>query len=310
MELKDLNIVFMGTPEIAAVVLRKMLESQIKPMAVITRPDKPKGRGGQISESPVKVLALEKEIPVFQPLNKAELTEVTEELKPDLVIVAAFGMMLPEAVFETPKFKAINVHPSLLPLYRGPAPIEGPILNGDAKTGVTIMLISAGMDEGDILAQEEISLSGAETAPELEKKLADLGAKMLTEIIPKWVSGEIKAKKQDNAKATYTKLIKKEEGKIDWENETAEDIEKKSRAFQPWPGVFGFWNGKKLDFYDIEISGEKVKPGSVTEKDGKILIGTKTTAISPAQIKIEGKNKITAAEFLRGYPDFPGSKLN
>jgi methionyl-tRNA formyltransferase len=308
MELKE-KIVFMGTPEIAATVLRKLLESGIKPQAVVTRPDKPKGRGGQISESPVKQLAIKKNIPVFQPLNKAELAEITSELKPDLVIVAAFGMMLPDAVFETPKFKAINVHPSLLPLYRGPAPIEGPILSGDKKTGVSIMLISAGMDEGDILVQEEVTLSGAETAPELEKKLADLGGKMLVEVIPEWINGIVKPVKQDDSKATYTKLIKKEEGKINWESESAEDIERKSRALEPWPGVYSFWNAKKIDFYDIEISDQKLKPGMVAVKDGKILVGTKTTGVSPAALKIEGKNKISSADFLRGYQNFLGSKL-
>lgn len=299
----------MGTPQIGADILEGILASGIKIDTVITRPDKPKGRGGQISESPVKLLAKEKGLKIFQPAKKAELEEFVLTKKPDLIIVAAFGMILPKSVLDAPKHKAINVHPSLLPLYRGPAPIEAPILDGDEKTGVTIMLMSEGMDEGDILLQKEHKLTGLETAPELEKSLAKLSVELLTQVLPTWLAGEINPQKQDDTKATYTKMIQKENGKINLESETALQIERKSRALQPWPGIYTFWNGKKLDLFDITFSLEKIEPGKVTVKDGQLLIGTQENSIIVGSLKIEGKNKVTAQEFLRGYPSIINTKL-
>lgn len=299
----------MGSPKIAADILEYIIKSGIKISAAITRPDKPKGRGKELVLTDVKQISQKAGIPVFTPTNKAELTELVENLKPDMVIVAAFGMMLPPAVFDTPKYKALNVHPSLLPKYRGPAPIEAPILNGDTETGVSIMLISEGMDEGDILAMGKLTLKGTENSPELEKKLANLGGKLITDVIPKWVNGEIAPLKQTDSDATYTKMLKKDDGKIDWENQTASQIEKLSRAFTPWPGIYTFWNGKKLDFYNIEVINYKLEPGKVELRNSRILIGTKEKSISPKMLKIEGKNKVTADDFIRGYSNFIGSNL-
>lgn len=299
----------MGTPQIAADILEQLLCSDIQISGAVTRPDKPKGRGHENGASEVKAVAKKHKISVYQPKNKIELEKTVKKLDPDLVLVAAFGMMLPDSVFEAPKFKAINVHPSLLPLYRGPAPIEAPILAGDKKTGVTIMKISTGMDEGDILDQKEIELKGIETAPELEKSLAELTFEMLKTVIPDWIEGKIKPQKQDNSKATYTKMIKKEDGKIDFQKETAIEIERKSRAFQPWPGLYTHFKGKKLDLYDIEIYTLPVEPGKVATHGDQILIGTKEGLIIPKFLKLEGKSKISSADFLRGYPDIKGSIL-
>lgn len=313
------KIAFMGTPEIAAIVLEKLLNSGLYIQAVFTRPDKPKGRSKKLVKSSVKLLAEVQNLPIKQPENKGELAKEMEKLKPDLIVVVAYGMILPKEVLDAPKFGAINVHPSLLPLYRGSAPISAPILNGDKKTGITIMEMNEKMDEGDILVQEEIALDGKETTPELTERLAELSGEMLTDVIPAYISGNIKPKAQDHKKATYTKMIKKEDGQIDFRKETAEEIERKSRAFLPWPGVYTHWNGKKLDLYEVEVirglnplgpKGSTLLPGKVIVRNNRILIGAKKDAISPRYIKLEGKNKIPATDFLRGYSDFTKAKLD
>jgi len=339
-EPSKINVVFMGTPGIAAIILeslftafredKQLLDQGFEIKAVFTRPDKPRGRNKKLAKSEVKLLSEIKNLPVRQPKNKDELAKEAAKLKPDLIVVAAYGMILPKEVLDVPKYGAINVHPSLLPLYRGPAPISAPILNGDKKTGVTIIKMDARMDEGDILAQEEVELSGHETTPELTERLAELAGKILADAIPRYVNGEINSQKQDRTKATYTKMIKKEDGKIDFASETAEEIERKSRAFLPWPGVYMYWNDKKLDFYEIgvisqrsdsakrtdlkdtprSVLGRNQKPGLVQKSDNGFAIGTKKGAITSKYVKLEGKNKIPASDFLHGYPDFIESKLN
>lgn len=310
----------MGTPEISVIILEQLLcppaRSEAKEgsgfhiKAVFTRPDKPKGRSKKPAKSEVKLLAEIRNLPIKQPKNKDELAKEVAKLKPDLIVVAAYGMILPKEVLDAPKYGALNVHPSLLPLYRGPAPISAPILAGDKKTGVTIIKMDARMDEGDILAQEEVGLVGTETTPQLTERLAEFGGKMLVDVIPKWINGEIQLKKQDHTKATYTKMIKKEDGKIDFARETAEEIEHQSRAFLPWPGIHTFWNNKKLDLYEIETSDKKIQAGKVEKSGNGFAVGTKKGAISPRYVKLEGKNKVPAPDFLRGYPDFICSILN
>lgn len=307
---KDLEIAFMGTPQIGADILSGLIDSGLKFSAVITRPDRPKGRSDIPSESPVKIVAKKHNLPVYQPENKEELTKIMKELKPDLGVIAAFGMIIPEEALNLPKHGLINFHPSLLPLYRGPAPVAAPILAGDSKTGVTVIKVSKGMDEGDILGQEEIPLPKTITAPELENALSKLGARMLVTLIPKYVSGELSLKPQDHKKATYTHLVKKRDGQINFSISRAEDIEKAERAYTPWPGVYTFWNSKKLDLYELTVIESDLSPGSVAQKNGQLLIGTKKDAISPKYLKIEGKNKVTASDFLRGYPDFLGADLS
>lgn len=305
----DLKIVFMGTPEIAADVLEKLLSDNLRILAVITRPDKPKGRGNKITKSPVKILAEEKKISVFEPKTKAELTEALKKLKPDLGIIAAYGMIIPKEALDIPKYGIINFHPSLLPLYRGPDPVSMPIICGEKETGVSIIAISEGMDEGDILAQEKYKLTGKETTPELEKKLAIMGVKMLKDLIPKYVSGKIIPKPQEHDRTTYTHLVKKEDARLCWDRHEAKGMEQMGRAFTPWPGIYSFWNGKKIDFYDISVIDGNFVPGLVIEKDGMILIGTKKGAISPTHVKLEGKGKTATNNFVRGYPAFIGSNL-
>jgi methionyl-tRNA formyltransferase len=305
-----LKRVFMGTPEISAIVLESLINSDYKPFSVVTRPDKPTKRSKEPQESPVKTLAQENGIALFQPNTKLELEDYICSEKPDLIVVAAFGMIITKKTLEVPKFGAINVHPSLLPKYRGPWPIGAPILNGDAKTGTTTMLMSEGMDEGDVLTQVEIPLTGHESTPELTDILANLSTKLLLETLPEWINGHLTPRRQDDSQATYTKMAKKEDGHVDWSKQSADEIERMSRAYQDWPGTFTFWNDKKIDLYDISILAEtNLGAGEVSMIDSKLAIGTKNGAISPAFLKIEGKNKVTSADFLRGYPDFIGSNL-
>ncbi len=303
------KIVFLGSPEIGAIVLLDLLKMGIKISQVITRPDKPKGRGKLPEKTAVKIVAEKKGISIFEPNTKDELTETLVKIVPDLCIVAAYGMIIPSEALEIPKYGMINFHPSLLPELRGPAPIPMSIMCGYKKTGVSIIKISQKMDAGDILAQKEVTLTGGETTPELSEKLAHLGAKMIFEILPKIYAGNLKPLKQDETKVTYTKMIKKEDGEIFFQKYCAQNIEQAARAFMPWPGVYFHFKGKKVDLYDIEIIDGDYEPGKVYKEREKVIIGTKKKAISPKYFKIEGKKKIKADDFARGYSEFVGTRL-
>lgn len=305
-----MKITFLGTPEIGAVILSDLIKSGIKIDTVVTRPDKPKGRSKKLEETAVKKVAKKNKITTYEPTTKKELTNIIKEINPDICIVAAYGMIIPNEALDVPKYGMINFHPSLLPLYRGPSPITAPIINGDKETGVTIIQITEKMDAGDILAQKIIKLSDTETTPDLSGKLASLGTEMIIELIPKIEKNLATHVRQKVKNATYTKMIKKEDGNIAWGEHTAKEIERMSRAYAPWPGVYSFWNNKKINFYDIKITESGIKPGLVDKKDNKILIGTRKDTISPKYIKLEGKNKITTEEFIRGYPDSVGTELS
>jgi len=272
----------MGTPEFGAIILKSLIENDLKPDLVITQPDKPVGRKQIITPPQVKVLAQENNIPVIQPAELKEIIEDIKEMNPDLIITAAYGELIPKEVLDIPKHKTINVHPSLLPKYRGASPIQSVILNGDKKTGVTIMLVDEKLDSGPILSQEEIEIKEKETAKELHDKLATLGADLLIKTIPQWVLGTIEEKEQNEDEATYFNVIEKEDGKIDWK-ESAETIERKVRAFNPWPGTYTFYNEKILKILEAEVTGTKL----IIKK-----------------VQLEGKKPMSFEEFLRGHSDY------
>jgi len=251
--MENYKIVFIGTPRFGAIVLEKLIPIY-KPILVITNPDKPRGRNNTVSPSPVKELALKNNIPVQHDFNNIEC---------DLIITAAYGKIIPENILNIPTYKAINIHPSLLPKYRGPSPIQTAILNGEKETGVSIMVMDKEMDHGPILAQTKHKIAGY---PTLEKELAEKGAELLIDIIPKYIKGEIKPKEQDHTKATFSKIIKKEDGKIDW-NKSSQEIEQQVKAFNPWPGTFTFdkKSGKRIKILEVKVSNneliiEKVQP--------------------------------------------------
>ncbi len=238
MKPEEVKIVFLGTPEFAVAPLKALLDAKYCVTGVITAPDKPTGRKQILTPSPVKIEAQKHSLKVFQPKNKAELLEIARNLRPDLAVVAAFGMIFPKEFLEIPKHGVLNIHASLLPRWRGPSPIQAAILNGDTGTGVTIMMINEKMDEGPILANREWKIANCKiTAGELSEESSKLGTELLVETLPKYLNDELKPEPQDSAKATYCKIIRKEDGKIDW-SKPAEYIERMSRAFRPWPTAY------------------------------------------------------------------------
>jgi len=240
-DVSKFKIIFMGTPDFGAVILNGLIKASFRPLLVITAPDKPVGRKQILTPPPVKILAERYKISVAQPERILNLKSLILNLKPDLIVVAAYGQILPKEILDIPKFGCLNVHPSLLPRWRGASPIQYTILNGDEKTGVTIILMDEKMDHGPIISNSKFKIQNSKlTYQELHNELANLGAKLLIEIIPKWIKGEIKPRPQDESKATYTKILTKEDGEINWKK-SAEDLERQIRAFDPWPGSFTFW---------------------------------------------------------------------
>ena len=281
--MSNLNFAFFGTSEFSVKILEKLIENGYVPSLIITAPDKPQGRKMIMTPPPVKVFAQTHNLKIDQPerlAGKPPSGGLTA--KPfDLFIVASYGKIIPKSILDIPKFGALNVHPSLLPKFRGPSPIQSFILSGEKKTGVTIMLMDEQVDHGPILAKQELEFSKI-NAKELEEKLAELGGQMLVDTIPKWINGEIKAEKQDHSQATFTKKINKEEGFVDLEKDNPELIYKKFIAFQPWPGIYYFAqkNNQKtrVIITDMEF------------KNGRLLI---------KKVKPEGKNEMDYGKFIK-----------
>src|SRR5437868_5338355 len=246
-----MRLIFMGTPEFAVPSLARLLADGHAVAAVFTQPDKPAGRGHHLHAPPVKQLALEHGIAVHQPARiktNEEVRAIFENLQPDVCVVAAYGKILPAWLLQIPRLGCINVHASLLPRYRGAAPINWAIANGERETGVTIMQMDAGMDTGAMLAKRAITIGDAETAPELSVRLADLGAALLSDTLPKIERGEIVAEAQNNDEATYAPLLKREDGLLDW-RWTATEISNRVRGFQAWPGVYTTLGGARLHLW-------------------------------------------------------------
>jgi len=317
MERRDIKIIFMGTPVFSVPVLETLAQN-FSVVGVVTEQDEPKGRGKKVTPPPIKVKAHELGIPVFQPKSlrkEPEGPKIVEELKklePDFLIVAAYGKILPKTVLDIPKIAPINVHASLLPKLRGAAPIQFAILEGHEKTGITIMLMDEGMDTGDILSQESITIELTETSQTLSEKLSTLGTKLLIETLNEYLKGSITPQKQDDSQATLTKMIKKEDGKIDW-NKTAIEIEQQTRAFHPWPGTFTSWNNKYLKILPLasavaDLTSQAL--GTVFKTaDGKIAIACGHGYIILNKIQLEGKPATNVNSFVNGHLDFIGSKL-
>ncbi|MFA4817435.1 MAG: methionyl-tRNA formyltransferase [Parcubacteria group bacterium] len=312
-----LKTIFMGTPEFAGEILSALIHEKYNLVAVYTQPDKKVGRKQILEKSPVKIIAEKNNIPVFTPnrLNQEALAKM-EKQKPDLILVAAYGKILPKTVLDLPEFGAINVHASLLPKYRGASPIQNAILNGETETGSTIMLMDEGVDTGAILSQRVIGIDKNETSSELSEKLAGLSSDLLLETLPLWLAKKITPQKQVDSKASLCRMIKREDGKIDW-NDSAKNIYNRFRAFYPWPGVFSNWerNGKtlRLKLNKINLSGEsqekKSDPGTVLNLGEEIAVATSSSFVILEAIQLEGKPETKIENFINGYPDFIGSGL-
>jgi methionyl-tRNA formyltransferase len=310
------KIIFMGTPEFSVPILEALINSDFQVAAVYTQPDRRAGRGQHVTSSPVKRLAESQGLHVVQieKFKDAGNIEKLDELKPDAIVVASFGLLLPPQVLSIPKFGCINVHPSLLPRYRGASPIATAIWQGDEITGVTIMLMDKGMDTGPILAQKEVPISDDDTAGSLGEKLAKVGARLMVDTLASWIGGRIKAKLQDETKATDTKIIKKEDGQIDWRL-SATELWRRVRAFDPWPGSYTDWRGKRLKLLKV-----LPLPDERNEESGRVIalshpsqvgVGVQTGhgVLGLGSVQLEGKREMSAEEFARGQRDFIGSHL-
>ena len=312
MENSEIKIVFIGTPEFGAIVLEGLINGGYKPILIVTAPDKPVGRKQIITPPPAKISAQKYNIPIIQPEKLSIIIDQLLSSKPDLIIVAGYREILPKEILEIPKYGCLNVHPSLLPKYRGPSPIQYAILNGDEETGVTIIKMVEKVDIGGIIGSIKYEVGSRKiTSKELEKELAELGAKLLMETIPKWVKGKIKPQPQDESRAIYTKVLKREDGKIDWKK-SAEEIERQIRAFDPWPGSFTFFNSKNLKILKAGVlrqteAGPFGLPGKTfLAPNGKIAVQAGKDYLIIEELQPEGKRKMTAEEFLRGHQDFIG----
>jgi methionyl-tRNA formyltransferase len=310
----EVRTVFMGTPQFAVTILESLLRSSYSVLAVYTQPDKPAGRGRPVVFSPVKKLALERQIPVIQPetFKSREVVEKLASFQPELIVVAAFGSILPSEVLSLPKFACLNIHPSLLPRHRGPSPVANTILSGDEITGVTIMLMDAGMDTGPILTQEKVGISFMNTTGSLSSKLANVGAKLLLETLPKWIEGELKPRAQDESQATYSKLITSKDAEIDW-HLSAVELWRRVRAYNPWPSCYTWYQGKRLKihkaipFGDI-AEGEVGKVVVLTEPPGVGVIAS-NSILGLCQVQLEGRREMSINDFIRGQRDFIGCVL-
>jgi methionyl-tRNA formyltransferase len=312
-----IRTIFMGTPEFSAAILSGLVEKKYHIVSVITRKDKPVGRKQEIMESAVKKKALEYDIPVEQPEKLDETAiEKIKSLEPDLIVVAAYGKILPKEILDIPSFGCINVHASLLPKWRGASPIQNALLSGATETGVTLMLMDEGMDTGNILAQKKIEIAPEDTQESLVIRLAETGRDFLLETLPLWIDRAIIPTPQDNTQATLCQLIEREDGHILW-TDTAEAIYDRFRALFPWPGIFAFWKKENelLRLKLLRISFQKQSPqvsyplGQVFEVGEKVGVQTGAGVIFLEAVQLEGKTETSISEFLLGNKEIIGSFL-
>ncbi len=311
---KALKIVFFGTSEFAVPALKNLLSFGYDVVAVVTQPEKPIGRARIVMPSPVKKTSFESNLKTFEPHNLKKDDKFLEEFKllnPDLCVVAAYGKIIPSQYLEVPEYGFLNIHPSLLPKYRGPSPIQAAIINGDQETGVSIMKIDEEMDHGGIVSSIKYLVSSIKGYKEIEKELSEIGAELLIDTLPKYISGEIKPVEQDHSKATFTKLLTREDGRINWDR-TGEEIFNQIRALSHEPGTWTIWKDK---FFNIksaeptEIMADSSTPGTVEKLNNVIAVATKKCYLILKQIQLEGGKEMDAKDFLNGHPDFLGSKL-
>ncbi len=308
----SLNLVFCGTPGFAVPTLDKLVDAGFHIHLVVTQPDRPKGRGLELVSSPVKRRALQMGLPIAQPENiknndafRAQLTA----LKPDAIIVVGYGRIIPQWMLDLPPLGNINLHASLLPKYRGAAPIQWAIARGETVTGVTTIKIDAGLDTGDILHQQEIPIAPNDTAETLAPKLASVGANLMVETLHGLQSGSIHPRQQDHTQATLAPILKKEDGLIDFSHSAAE-ILNRMRGFQPWPGAYTKFRGKSLQVWKASALERVLPPSELKAEDDRLFVGSgKDTAIELDELQLEGKKRTSASDFIRGYRPAPGEKL-
>ncbi len=307
----ELRVVFMGSPDFALPTLQA-LHRAFSVVGVVTQPDRPAGRGRTLHQPDVKILAGELGLPIIQPqsLKDPEALQQLIDWSPDVIVVAAFGQILREPVLKLPPFGCLNVHASLLPRWRGAAPVQAAVLHDDV-TGVTIMKMDKGLDTGPILTQRNLPIPNDATAGELFDELAEMGADLLIETLPKYINGEILPRPQDDAQATYAPRLKKEDGKLDF-NQPAAFLARLVRAYTPWPGAFQFFKGTRLKVYQAhaEDAAQNVLPGERYVVEGKPAWGTVEELLVLDQVQLAGRNRVSGEAFLRGVKDWIEEKEN
>ncbi len=301
-----MRILFCGTPHFAVPTFIQLLaQPDIEIAAVITQPDRPRGRGRQISAPPAKEAAIAASVPVHQPekIRSPEARDLLQRLAPDCIVIIAYGQIIPASLLQIPKLGWINLHASLLPKYRGAAPINWAIANGETQTGLTTMRIDAGMDTGDMLLQEEIGIAPEETAPKLAESMAEAGAPLMLETLRGIAEGKLTPRLQNNNEATYAPLLKKEDGRIDW-NRPAQEIYNRMRGFAPWPGAYTSFRGQTCHLWAEPFSLRTLTggaPGTIFREDTQILIACgHATLLRLLSVKLEGRRQISAVEFASG----------
>ena len=304
-----LRAVFMGTAPFALPTLRSLADTE-EVIAVITQPDRPRGRGREVAPPPTKGLALDLGLQVLQPERVKEPPFIAElkELKPDVIVVAAFGQILPPAVLDVPPLGCVNVHPSLLPKYRGAAPINWAIINGESTTGVTTYFMDEGMDTGPILLAREVEINEDETAQELGERLAEIGGELSRETIQGLKGKSLQPIPQDEKGASYAPLLKKTDGLIQWEEE-ADRIRNQIRGMVPWPVAFTWWKGKRMKLFRGRTGNSTGSPGEITAVEGGIEVACGKESLFIEELQLEGGRKMGWEEFTRGHQLTLGERL-
>lgn len=298
-----MRVVFMGTPDFAVPSLQKLLDAGFEVCAVYTQPDKPKGRGHKLQAPPVKELALRHEIPVFQPasLRKEEVQQELQSFQPDVIVVVAYGKILPKAVLDLPRLGCINVHGSLLPKYRGAAPIQWTVINSDGTGGVTTMFMGEGLDTGDMLLKAETPVGAEETAGQLFDRLKDLGADLLLETLEKLERGKLTPVPQNEEDATHAPMLSKELSVIDW-SKPARELHDLIRGLNPWPSAYSYLDGKKLKIHASRVAEGSGEAGKAFSKDGNLLVYCGKDALELTEIQTENGKRMDGKSYLLGHP--------
>lgn len=307
-----LRIVFMGSPALAVPSLTALLEAGYDIVGVVSQPARPSGRGQTVCDSGVAACATERGLPTFctPTLRGDDVFEWVRAPSPEVIVVVAFAALVPRRLLELPPLGCVNLHPSLLPRHRGPAPIQGALLCGDAQTGVSIMLLERRLDAGPVLAQEAVEIAPEDTAATLTDRLSAMGARLLARTLPEWAAGSIVPLPQDEAHATYTRLVSKDDGRVDW-SRPAVEIWRAWRAYTPWPSLFTFWHGKRLKVLACEplSEWENATPGTVAQRGDVVAVSAGAGALRLLSVQLEGKKPADALSFVRGQRGFVGAVL-
>jgi len=303
----------MGSPKFALPVLKNLIDSRHDLVGVYTQPDKPSGRGKKMNSPAVKLFAKDLGFDVHQPssLKDPKICQEISQLKPSLIIVAAYGKLIPKELLSIPQYGCWNLHPSLLPEYRGPSPVVSAILDGKTSTGVTLMQMDEGLDTGPIIDQEKLKLNITGSAEEFTEKLFAMGGELLIKNLPNLINGNMILRQQTNSLATTTKLVKKSDGLINWKD-TAEHIIRMERAYRNWPGIYTKWKNKTIKILEIKnIKSDQVyeSPGTVEKLENKLIVQTAKGGVIISKLKMEGKREVDSLDFISGYPDFINAQL-